>query len=79
MSKGDILLEPAEILIELVGRLLVKLVPRTIPEEPISQWGPVEWLWVDGVFVLIVIMAWAIRRLLQKRRVARISKRKLAS
>jgi hypothetical protein len=61
LSKGDILLEPAELIIELVGKLLVKIIPRSIPEEPIGQWDLAAWLWLIGVFVLVIIIIWVVR------------------
>jgi hypothetical protein len=60
ISKGDIVFEPLEFLIELLIRLFGKALSRTLPSEPIEQWGWSEWLWISFFLTAISLLVWAI-------------------
>jgi hypothetical protein len=58
ISKGDIVFEPLELLIEALMRAGGKALLRTFPTEPIDQWGWPQWLWL---FVILILLALILR------------------
>ncbi len=68
ISKGDIFIEPLELLIELLVRVFAKGLFRGLPSEPIDQWGWIEWLWLLLVLLLVSVIAWAVWRSLGSKR-----------
>jgi len=61
-SKGDILIEPIELLIELLIRFFGKALSRTDPADPLEQWGWLQWLWVGVFLALASLIIWAMVR-----------------
>jgi hypothetical protein len=67
VSKGEILFEPIELLINLVIRFFTKTVLQTSPSEPFNQWGLHQWPWIAALLFLLLFVAWAIRRNAKKK------------
>lgn len=67
ISKGDILVEPLEFLIEVLIRGGFRALFRSFPSEPIDQWGWPQWLWLLGVLTVLWLIFLAIWRILGSR------------
>ncbi len=63
ISKGDGVFDLAELVLELFGRAIGKVLGRSTPSEPLASWGWPEWLWLAVVlFVVIVLVRYFKRR-----------------
>jgi hypothetical protein len=67
ISKGDIVVEPIEFLVELVIRFLVRVAAKGKPEHDGSTFSFAEWLWLAFVFVLVGLLLWWFWRVVSKR------------
>lgn len=67
ISKGDIVVEPIEFLVELAIRFLVRVVSKGKPEHDGSAFSFAEWLWLAFVFVLVGLLLWCFWRVVSKR------------
>lgn len=61
-SKGEILFEPSELLINLVIRFFGRIVLQSSPSEPLNQWGLHQWLWIAALLFFLLFVAWAIKK-----------------
>lgn len=58
ISKGDILAEPLEFLIEILIRMFGKAAAQNFPNEPIEHWGMSQALWIIVFLGVIVLAFW---------------------
>lgn len=70
-SKGDIVVEPIELLVELVIRFLVQVVAKGKPEHDGPIFSFSEWLWLSFVFVLVGLLFWWLWRVVSKRNLSK--------
>jgi heme/copper-type cytochrome/quinol oxidase subunit 2 len=62
ISKGDIVVEPIELLIQFVFRAFMKPYFNATPNTSISQWGVVEWVWTAiTAAIILTICFYSIR------------------
>lgn len=67
ISKGDIFVEPIELLVELAIRFVVRVVAKGKPEHDGPMFSFSEWLWLSFVFVLVSLLFWWFWRVVSKR------------
>lgn len=61
-SKGDILVESLELLLEVLIRLIGKALFKTAPDSSPATWGVQQWLWLSVATCIIALVVWVIWR-----------------
>jgi hypothetical protein len=60
ISKGDIIAEPLEFIIEILVRICGKFLAKNFPYEPIEHWHLSDWLVVLIPSAILFLIAWNI-------------------
>ncbi|HEX5804972.1 MAG TPA: hypothetical protein VFY31_01360 [Macromonas sp.] len=67
ISKADLVIEPMAFILELLARLLGRVVFRSVPDSATEPWGLSEWLWLTMALCLLLVVVWAIARHFKER------------
>ncbi len=62
ISKGDIVFEPAELLLEFLFSVFGRIFGRSIPTAPVSEWDWPQWLWLCVALFVAGLVARVIYR-----------------
>ena len=59
-AKGDLLEAPLEFTIEVLIRLLLKIIAKMQPPEPVDEWLLTDWLIVSLPLSVLLLIVWRI-------------------
>ena len=61
-AKGDLIVEPLELLVELLASLLVRIVGESLPNTTSGQWHWPHWLALAVVVIGLGLVIWLAQR-----------------